>query len=174
MKISYTLEDAENNRRGITKGLGNLLMYYADTSLRVEQNLRMLKNNERARDMLVNKLREGTGSIAMTVDNVLNAIEMSLGTGGIFSFTVDGVPLCDLAKDKKQIELEVFMHDNYFIVEATKNSLLPTFGGFRKKGEDKFQNQLSAEKLKWRQWFEHEMNKDFHPANKTKTRVVEE
>jgi len=173
MKIVYTLEDAENNRRGITKGVGNLLMYYADTSLRVEQNLRMLKNNERARDMLVNKLREGTGSTALTIDNVLNAIENALGTGGIFSFSVDGVPLCDLAKGKKQIEVEVFMHENYFIVEATKNSLIPSFGGFRHRG-DKFKNQVIAEKLKWQQWFEHELNKDFHPANKTGKRIVEE
>jgi len=173
MKIGYTLEGADSNRRGITKAIGNMLMYYADTSLRVEQNLRMLKNNERARDMLVNKLREGTGSTAMTIDSVLGAIENALGTGGIFTFNIDGTPLCDIVKGKKSVEIEVFMHENYFLVEATKNSLIPSFGGFRHK-EDKFVNQVKTEKLKWRQWFEHELNKDFHPADKTKSRIIEE
>jgi len=173
MKIGYTLEDASSNRRGITKAIGNMLMYYADTSLRVEQNLRMLKNNERARDMLVNKLREGTGSTAITIDSLLGAIETALVSGGLFTFSVDGVPLCDIAKDKKTVEIEVFMHENYFIVEATKNSLIPSFGGFRHK-EEKFKNQIVLEKYKWQQWFAHELNKDFHPADKTKSRVIEE
>lgn len=173
MKIAYTLEGADSNRRGITKAIGNMLMYYADTSLRVEQNLRMLKNNERARDMLVNKLREGTGSTAITIDSLLGAIESALVSGGLFTFTVDGIPVCDIAKDKKVVELEVFMHDNYFIVEATKNSLIPSFGGFRRK-EEKFKNQIALEKYKWQQWFAHEMNRDFHPADKTKSRIIEE
>lgn len=173
MDIKYILDDAKANRRGITKGIGNLLMYFADTSLRVEQNLRLLKNNERARDVLVNRLREGAGATSLTVDNILTAIESALDTGGLFTFKVNGFPICDLVKGKDVVELEVSMHENYFIVEATKASLMPSLrGGFRNK-DQRFNDQVATEKLKWQNWFESELNKDFHPADKTRKIVME-
>lgn len=82
MRISYLHQDVD--KRKLVKEIGNLLMYYSDTSVRVEQGLHFLRSNERARDLLVNKLISGTGKTAITMDSILMALDNAVQTGGIF------------------------------------------------------------------------------------------
>lgn len=175
MRISYLHQDID--KRKMVKEIGNLLMYYADTSLRVEQGIHFLKNNERARDILINRLRDGTGATSITMDGILTALDTAVQTGGIFNFSVEKTSLTDLVKnlidEKKDVEIEVLMHDNYFMVEAMKSSAL-SFGGFRKKPGDSFDMYTKREKMKWMHWFENEMNKDFHPIKKIKRTMLED
>lgn len=79
----------------------------------------------------------------------------------------------ELIDGKKDVEIEIKMHDNYFMVEAMKSSAL-SFGGFRKKPGDSFEMYNKREKMKWMNWFESEMNKDFHPIKKVKRTILEE
>lgn len=175
MKISYLHKDID--KRKIVKEIGNLLMYYSDTSLRVEQGLHFLRNNERARDLLVNRLREGTGKTSITMDGILMALDTAVQSGGIFQFSVEGFKMDEkireLIKDKQNVDIEIMMHDNYFMVEAMKSSAL-SFGGFRKKPGDSFEMYVKREKMKWMNWFESEMNKDFHPIKKVQRKILED
>jgi len=155
MKVKYHFYDI--NKKGMVYGVGDLLKYYADVSLRIREKMDMLKKEKRMRDTLTSYLRKGTGVVGLTVDNVFNAVETAIEKGDMFYFTVDGKKLCDFIKDKESIDMEIYMDENYFLTQMMISKFMPTsFGGFRRK----YPEGIKGEKMKWINWFEGEWKKD--------------
>lgn len=155
MDVKYQFNNI--NKKGMMYGVGDLLKYYADVSLRLREKLDLLKNETRIRDALTGYLRKKTGSVGITIDSVFTAVEVAIEKGDMFYFKVDGKNFCDWIKDKESIELEVHMDDNYFITQMALAKFNPTsLGGFRKK----YPEGIEGERLKWMHWFEGEWKKD--------------
>jgi len=168
MYVKYQFKDI--NKKGMMYGVGDLLKYYADVSLRLKEKLEMLKNEKRIRDTLTSYLRKRTGTVGITIDTVFNAVETAIERGDMFYFTIDGQNLCDWIKDKESIDMEVHLDDNYFITQMALTKFNPVaLGGFR----NKYPEGIEGEQQKWMHWFEGEWKKDFKNPNFTKTILKE-
>jgi len=154
MDVKYTFRNI--NKKGMVYGVGSLLMYYADISVRLREKIEMLQKEKRVRDTLTAYLRKKTGSVGLTVDSVFNAVETALASGDMFCFKVDGQDFCDWIKDKDSIEIEVHMDENYFLTHMMISKYVNPFGGFRKK----YSEGIQGEKERWMDWFEGEWKKD--------------
>jgi len=155
MKIKYQFYDI--NKKGMVYGVGDLLKYYADVSVRLKEKMEMLKKEQRIRDTLTTYLRNKTGNIGITINSVFGAVEEVLERGDMFYFTVNGEKFCDFIKNKDNIDLEIYMDDNYFLTQMMISKFISVpFGGFRKKYPD----GILGEKQKWIDWFEGEWKKD--------------
>lgn len=155
MKVKYQFHDI--NKKGMVYGVGDLMKYYADISVRLREKMEMLKKEKRIRDTLTNYLRKKTGAVGITVNSVFNAVEEVLEQGDMFYFTVDGEKFCDFIRDKDTIDMEIYIDNNYFLTQMMVSKFIPiSFGGFRKK----YPEGIEGEKQKWIDWFEGEWKKD--------------
>ena len=155
MDIKYQF--SKINKKGMMYGVGDLLKYYADVSMQVAEKMNDLNQNKEIRNKLTDFLRTKTGVVGLTVDSMQNAIDTIMAKGDFFYFTVDGQKLCDILKDKEEVELQIHMDETYFITQLALSKFNPmTLGGFRRK----FPDTIEGEKLKWQHWFEGEWKKD--------------
>lgn len=153
MDIEYRFRDI--NKKGMLYGVGDLIKYYADVSLRVREKMTMLKQQKRLRDMFTTYLRNQTGVVGITVDSVFQAVETTLENNDIFYFTVEDIDLCNWIKDKKDVTMEIHIDENYFTTQLLLSNFMPT-KGFRKR----YDKTIDGEKQKWMDWFECEWKKD--------------
>jgi hypothetical protein len=168
MKVEYTFNTFSEKK--MLYAVGDLLKYYADMSVRIREKLEMLQKNERARDILTNYLRKGTGNMAVTIDSVFGAVEQAVKDGDMFVFSIDGTKFCDIFNGKQKVVFEVSMKENYFLTESVLSHFIPLRGGFRTK---KYPEGVAGEKLKWLDWMDDNWRRDYKIAEFNR-RILEE
>ena len=153
MEIKYTFSDL--NKKGMMYGVGDLLKYYADVSMQVNEKMSDLSGNKEIRKKLTEYLRFKTGMVGITIDSMQTAIDTIMAKGDFFYFTIDGARICDILKDKETVELQVHMDETYFVTELAMRKFNPA-SRLRKR----YPETIAGEKQRWVNWFEHEWKKD--------------
>ena len=155
MIVKYTFTDI--NKVGMMYGVGDLLRYYADISVKLRDKIALLNQDKRVRDKLTNYLRKKTGNVGISVDAVFTAVESATAMGDMFYFLVDNRNMCDFLKDKKQVDIEIHMNNYYFLTNMLLDKFMPTrLSGFRQK----YPEGIHGQQMKWMDWFEKEWRKD--------------
>jgi len=154
MKLSYQLHDISNRKMALC--IGDLVRYVGQTNYKMKEGVENIKSSKTLSSIFLSKMRQGNGLSGMTIDNLLNALELA-SLSDFFYITIDGVNPCDLFDKKKDITMKVFMNDNYFLIKSYQQSMIP---GFRieKQPIDRI---MVKEKEKWMNWFEKNL-RDYH------------
>jgi len=161
MKILYTLNDVSTTN--IVKCIGDMLRYTGETTYKLKEDAEAIRKSKTLSTIILNKLRQGKGMGALTIDNLLNTLDAG-SINNMFQFKVDGVDICDIIKDKKSIVLEINMDESFFMARMLVDSAL-----FKTKEPDL---ALQKQKDKWISWFEKNL-KDYHPLNKCSKTIME-
>lgn len=161
MKIRYILNDVSTTN--IVKCIGDIMRYTGETTFKLKDDAEAIRKSRTLSTIILNKLRQGKGMGALTIDNLLNTLDNS-SINNMFQFKVDGVDLCDIVKDKKHIMLEINMDDSFFMTRMLIDSAL-----FKVKEPEL---ALQKQKEKWVSWFEKNL-KDYHPLNKCVKTILE-
>lgn len=161
MKILYTLNDVSTTN--IVKCIGDMLRYTGETTYKLKEDAEAIRKSKTLSTIILNKLRQGKGMGALTIDNLLNTLDAG-SINNMFQFKVDGVDICDIVKDKKSIVLEINMDESFFMARMLVDSAL-----FKTKEPDL---ALQKQKDKWISWFEKNL-KDYHPLNKCSKTIME-
>lgn len=161
MKVIYTLSDV--NTTNIIKCIGDMIRYTGETTYKLKDDAAAIRRSKTLSAIVLNKLRQGKGLSGMTIDNLLNALD-NAASSDMFQFKVNGVNLCDVVKDKKDIIIEVNMDETFFMTRMLVDSTI-----FKIKDAD---DALLKQKDKWMGWFEKNL-KDYHPLNKCSKEIVE-
>ena len=161
MKVVYTLTDVSTTN--IIKCIGDMMRYAGETTYKLKDDAEAIRKIKTLSSIKLNKLRQGKGMGGITVENLLTAIDTT-SASDIFKFKINGVNLCDVVKDKKDIELEIAMDDNFFMTRMLVDSVL-----FKVKDPGE---ALQKQKDKWIAWFEKNL-KDYHPLNKCSKDIIE-
>lgn len=161
MKVVYTLNDVSTTN--IIKCIGDMMRYVGETTYKLKDDAESIRKSKTLSSIILNKLRQGKGMGGITVDNLLTAID-GISASDMFQFKVNGVNLCDVVKDKKDIELEITMDEKLFMTRMLVDSVL-----FKVKNPGE---ALQKQKDKWIAWFEKNL-KDYHPLNKCSKDVIE-
>lgn len=153
MNVSYRFTDI--NKKGMAYGIGDLIKYYADVSMQVKERMQSLDRSNAAKETISSFLLKKTG---LDVEQLSYLIKSKLDAGDVFYFTVDGVNIVDLFKDKEELEIELHMDENYFITMMMYHKYVknPFKRGFRQK----FPEGIEGEHERWIDWFEHEWKTD--------------
>ncbi len=168
MDIKYKFSNI--NKKGMLYGVGDLMKYYADVSIEIADKMNELNKNKEIRNKLSEFIRTKTGIAGMTISSMQDAIDSIIAKGDFFYFTVDGRDMCDLLKDKKEVEIQVHMDETYFVTQLAIQKYNPVaLSGFRRKYPD----TIEGEEKRWQDWFEKQWRKEFKNTNFEKT-VLEE
>jgi hypothetical protein len=161
MKVLYNLNDVSTTK--MIKCIGDLLRHVGETTYKLKDDAEAIRKSKTLSSIILNKLRRGKGMGGITVDNLLTALDAT-ATSNMISFKVNGVNLCDTVKDKKDIELEITVDENFFMTRMLVDSVL-----FKTKNPDE---ALQKQKDKWISWFEKNL-REYHPLNKCTKTIME-
>lgn len=150
MKLEYQLKDIGYKNKA--KCIGDLIGYYATTKYKTLEGLEKIKNNKTICSMLINTLRKHNGMTGMTIDTLLNNLEVA-NKIQLFTFTSDTIDYINYVEQSKDLTLIVEMNDLYFTTKATLAANMP---GFR-ISKRPLEKTIEKEKEKWVQWFEKEL-----------------
>jgi len=153
MDLNYTFSDI--NKKGMMYGIGDLLKYYADVSMQISEKMNDLSGNKEIRKKLTEYLRYKTGIVGISIDSMQTAIDLIMAKGDFFYFTVNGVKICDILREKDIVEIQVHMDETYFITELAMKKFNPATR-LRKR----YPETIDGEKQRWINWFEREWKKD--------------
>lgn len=162
MKLSYQLSGISNRKMALC--IGDLVRYVGQTNYKMKEGVENIKASKTLSTLFLSKMRQGKGLTGMTIDNLLTALEVA-SLADLCYVKVDGVNPCDLFDKKKDITMDVFMNDNYFLIKSYQQSMIP---GFRvdKQPIDRI---MIKEKEKWCSWFEKNLRDYHHPTKWIKT-----
>jgi len=158
MKVKYKLKDMPLKQQSLCAG--DLIRYYGESKYKMIESVEKIAENRGLTVKLLNVIRNHTTMAGLTIDSLINNLELASGTD-IFKFKINGKDPTDLFKDG-DMEMEIYMNPIYFATKSAISSQLP---GFRRKtvgSSTELEMKARQEQAKWMRWFEKELNK-YHP-----------